>query len=89
MHLAVEKALKAHVAKTTRAVPPHIHKLARLAEMAGIELAPEQFRLCEDLTLYQRKARYPFEKVPEPVPATAEPLLSDAKEFVRCLLQQL
>ena len=37
-HLAVEKALKAHVSKATEAVPPRTHDLLRLAELAGISL---------------------------------------------------
>ncbi len=35
-HLAVEKILKAHVTRQTREVPPRIHNLVRLAEMAGL-----------------------------------------------------
>ena len=88
-HLAVEKALKAHVVKVTNAVPPYIHALTRLAEIAQIALTPEQVRLCKDLNLYHRFARYPDESVSEPDRASAECLLSDAKEFLEWLLQKL
>jgi HEPN domain-containing protein len=37
-HLVLEKALKAHVTRQTQQVPPRIHSLIRLAEMAEIHL---------------------------------------------------
>jgi len=88
-HLAVEKALKAHVVKATQAVPPYIHNLIRLAEKAGVQLTTEQQTLCEDLNLYQRLARYPHESVREPDSSTSRRLLLQAREFVECLLKKL
>ncbi len=37
-HLAVEKALKAVIAETTRHTPPRIHNLIALAQMANLHL---------------------------------------------------
>jgi HEPN domain-containing protein len=88
-HLAVEKALKAHVAKITQSAPPYIHKLTRLMEIAGLELSPEQVQLCEDLTIYQRLARYPHEKVKEPDAQTARTLIRNAEELMEWLLKRL
>ena len=57
-HLAVEKALKAHVTKVTGQVPPLTHNLARLAELAGIGLTTAQLELCDELNTWQGIARY-------------------------------
>jgi HEPN domain-containing protein len=37
-HLAVEKVIKAHVIKETKDIPPFIHNLNKLAELANIQL---------------------------------------------------
>ena len=38
-HLALEKALKAHVCRATGELAPRSHNLVRLAEMAGLKLS--------------------------------------------------
>ena len=88
-HLCVEKSLKAHVAKTTRDIPPYTHNLVRLAEAASLDLSPGQLQLCEDLSIYQRIARYPDDAVGEPDGALSQRLLRDAKEFQEWLLKKL
>jgi HEPN domain-containing protein len=88
-HLAVEKALKAHVVKRTRKAPPYIHKLTRLAQIAGVNLSAKQTEMCEDLSLYQRLARYHDEPAREPDGATARRLLHDGKELMTWLLKEL
>ena len=37
-HLAIEKMLKAHVTRQTKEIPPRIHNLIRLAELAKLKL---------------------------------------------------
>ncbi len=49
VHLAVEKALKAHVIKETRDIPPFIHNLPNLADVARLNLNEEQKNLLADL----------------------------------------
>lgn len=88
-HLAVEKALKAHVVKVTQHTPPYIHNLMRLAEIAALNLSPDQVRLCDDLSRYQRLARYPYQSRQEPDSDTARRLLRDGKELVEWLLRRL
>jgi HEPN domain-containing protein len=88
-HLAVEKALKAHVVKATNDVPPYIHNLPRLAETAGLHLSDDQLRLCDSLTRHQRLARYPYQAVREPDGDTSRRLLREAKEFLEWLLTRL
>lgn len=89
MHLAIEKALKAHVTKFTCDVPPYIHKLVRLAEIAQMNLSPEQLLLCEELSIFQRVSRYPDEAITEPPADKAKQLLNDARYLQEWLLQKL
>ncbi|MCX7044642.1 MAG: HEPN domain-containing protein [Candidatus Sumerlaeota bacterium] len=89
MHLAVEKALKANVAKRTQAIPPYIHNLSRLAEIADISLSQTQHLLCQELNDYQRFARYPDMSIPEPDDKTAMRILNSAMEFQQWLLNRL
>lgn len=58
-HLAIEKMLKAHVTRQTKDVPPRIHNLIRLAEMAGLSLDPEQASFLRRFDMYQLEGRYP------------------------------
>jgi len=44
-HLALEKMLKAHVTKRIKDIPPRIHNLVRLAEIANLNLDQEQEQL--------------------------------------------
>jgi len=88
-HLAVEKALKAHVVKSTRETPPYVHNLVRLGEIAGLDLSSVQIRLCDSLNRYQRLARYPYQSVCEPDSDTSRRLLSEAREFLEWLLTRL
>lgn len=39
-HLALEKALKAHVCRHTGDLAPRTHNLVRLAEIAGLTVSP-------------------------------------------------
>jgi len=42
-HLSLEKALKAHVVKNTRKIPPMIHNLVSLANLADLNLTSKQW----------------------------------------------
>ena len=58
---SLEKLLKAHLTRRTAAFPPRIHSLARLAELAGLELSQDDKALLERLSLYYLQSRYPPE----------------------------
>ena len=58
---SLEKLLKAHLTRRTAAFPPRIHSLARLAELAGVELSQDDKALLERLSLYYLQSRYPPE----------------------------
>ena len=66
-HLALEKALKAHVTKATQTVPPKTHNLQRLAEIAGLELQESDYRFLGEMMEFQVEGRYPemAPKVPD------------------------
>jgi HEPN domain-containing protein len=58
-HLALEKVIKAHVTHKTRQVPPRIHNLMRLAEIAEIALDENQIEFLREFGVYQLEGRYP------------------------------
>ena len=58
-HLLVEKLLKALCARTMGKEVPKTHNLVRLAELAGIEMQPEQRENLARLTLFNVHTRYP------------------------------
>jgi HEPN domain-containing protein len=58
-HLAIEKMPKAHVTRQTKDVPPRIHNLIRLSEIAGLSLGPEQASFLRRFDMYQLEGRYP------------------------------
>lgn len=89
MHLAVEKALKAHVSKKTQDIPPYIHNLVRLADISGLALSAKQVELCAELNKYQRLARYPDEAVLEPDDVVAQSLLDKGMELQKWLVKIL
>jgi HEPN domain-containing protein len=58
-HLAVEKMLKAHVTKQTGDIPPRIHNLVRLAELAEAAISSKQATFLRSFGMYQMEGRYP------------------------------
>ncbi len=58
-HLALEKILKAHVVSQTKNIPPKIHNLVRLSQIANLKLPPEQEEFLREFGLYQLEGRYP------------------------------
>jgi HEPN domain-containing protein len=60
-HLTVETIFKAYFTKLKTETPPHIHKLARLAQLADFydELSEEQKDFIFQLDPFNIEARYP------------------------------
>lgn len=56
---ALEKALKALVARKTGELPPRLHHLVRLADAAGLTLAESQGEFLRELSAYYIQTRYP------------------------------
>lgn len=88
-HLAIEKMLKAHVARQTNEIPPRIHNLVRLAEIAELKLEPERREFLREFNLYQMEGRYPdFAQVSIDLSLAREEI-SRTKEMLRWLKTQL
>jgi len=58
---AVEKSLKAAIAKRTSEFPPRLHSLLRLAEVSGLVMAEAQLEFLGMLSSYYTQTRYPEE----------------------------
>lgn len=87
-HLAIEKVLKAHVTKQTKDIPPRIHNLNRLAEIAGVKLGPEQERFLREFEVYQLEGRYPDSQQISPDLGSAREEISRAREILEWLKTQ-
>jgi len=88
-HLALEKMLKAHVTKRIKDIPPRIHNLVRLAEIANLNLDQEQEQLLREFGFYQLEGRYPdSEELPLESGFTEEEI-SRAKRMLSWLKIQL
>ncbi len=81
VHLAIEKILKAHVCRVTGELAPPIHNLVRLAEMAALDLTPDQRDLLAEINSFNIQARYPDTMGPAPGPEEAEASATDGRGF--------
>ena len=56
---AVEKMLKAVIAKRTNEMPPRLHNLIRLAEYTRLEIGKDRLSFLGQLSSYYTQTRYP------------------------------
>jgi len=89
LHLAIEKAPKAHVIKETKDVPPFIHNLPKLAEAANLDLSERQKNLLADLNPYNICGRYQEELGSPPPMSEVKALMKRAKEMFEWLMKRL
>jgi len=88
-HLALEKVLKAHVCRQTQDIAPRIHRLDRLAEIAGISISPDHKRILVRMNDFNLKGRYPESLAILPTLAEARGYLAEAQEAYEWLMKQL
>ncbi len=88
-HLALEKALKAHVCRVTLQLAPKIHNLLRLAELARIKLSRDQSDLLTEMNRFNLEGRYPDANAPVPRIEEAQRQMQRANEVFQWLIQQL
>jgi HEPN domain-containing protein len=88
-HLVLEKALKAHVTKQTQQVPPRIHNLIRLVEMAEIHLNGEQTDFLREFGVYQLEGRYPDSEQIALNESLVRSELGKVREMFEWLIRQL
>jgi HEPN domain-containing protein len=89
VQLTVEKALKAHVVKNTKKVPPTIHNLISLANLAGLKLTSKQLQLFAELNPLNIEGRYPGNIRKPLTKAEAELIAKRTKVALEWLIKQL
>ncbi|SNB44640.1 HEPN domain-containing protein [Geobacter sp. DSM 9736] len=87
-HLALEKALKAHVCRSTGQLAPRIHNLVRLSEIASLKLSDQQIDLLADVNEFNIEGRYPEMLLPPPSPAEADDYMAKIAEVLQWLNNQ-
>ena len=88
-HLALEKILKAHVCAKTRDIPPRIHNLLILAEIAGLRLSQGYRKTLAALNAFCLAGRYPEAVPPAPSAAQTRALLKRSEEAFTWLAKKL
>lgn len=58
-HLAIEKNIKGHITKKTKNIPPKIHQLIKLAELAGLQPDNKMREFLVAFDVFQIQGRYP------------------------------
>jgi len=58
VHLALEKIIKAHIWRVREKVPPHIHNLIRLAELAELPLSNKNKKVLAEINEFNIEGRY-------------------------------
>ncbi len=76
VHLALEKVIKAHIWRALQRMPPHIHNLTRLAEIANLPLDVENRKVLAEINEFNIEGRY-SDLVGPPIS------LQDAKGYLR------
>ncbi len=88
-HLAIEKAIKAHVVKETGDVPPRSHNLIYLSEKAALEFDEEDQQFLGILMKYQLQGRYPDYNPVLPEVLKANEYLDKTKTLLQWLKERL
>jgi HEPN domain-containing protein len=88
-HLALEKMLKALVCLHTQDLAPRIHNLVRLAEIAGLEIAPRWLDTLADINMFNIEGRYPDNILPLLSQEEAIAYLNKSEEIFWWLIIQL
>lgn len=87
VHLAIEKALKALVCRKTAEVPPRIHNLVKLAELAGLQPDRCQLDLLGEMNEFNMAGRYPDFLPAPPSREEASAVVARAGEVFTWLMQ--
>jgi len=88
-HLALEKALKAHVCRHTGDLAPRTHNLVRLAELAELGASPGRTDVLAETNEFALAGRYPDAASKTPTLTEARAYHQRAQEVFQWLIQQL
>jgi len=87
-HLALEKMLKAIICSHTHDVPPKIHNLTRLGELAGLKLDARLARSLVAMNQFNLEGRYPEPYTSQLSPEKATEYIARSQEVLTWLTQQ-
>ncbi|MBW1676275.1 MAG: HEPN domain-containing protein [Deltaproteobacteria bacterium] len=85
-HLALEKALKAHVCCVTQDIAPRLHNLVRLAELAELDIQPAQMDILAEMNSFNIEGRYPDTLSPPPSQEEAQHYMTQGEEVFQWLI---
>ena len=88
-HLALEKAIKAHVIRKTGKLPPKIHNLIRLSEIAELEISSEHKKVLSEINEFNIEGRYADVRLPSVTKKDADYYMKRAKGTLEWLISQL
>jgi HEPN domain-containing protein len=88
-HLALEKALKAHVCRHTNDLAPRLHNLVRLAEISDVRPSQDYEDVLAEMNAFNLEGRYPDMLMPPPSLPEARDYLTRTEEVFQWLLSQL
>jgi HEPN domain-containing protein len=89
-HLSVEKVLKAHVVRNTKKLPPMIHNLVALANLANLKLSSRRTEYLIELNPMNIVSRYPGEVIGQiPSYDEAKAMVKHAKDVLEWLIKEL
>jgi len=88
-HLVIEKAIKAHVVKTTKEIASKSHNLILLSEKAKIEFENDNDIFLGILMKYQLQGRYPDYNPQIPSKEKVQEYLIKTKELLEWLIKKL
>jgi HEPN domain-containing protein len=88
-HLALEKALKAHVCRRTDDLAPRMHNLIRLAEIGAVRPSQDYENVLAEMNAFNLEGRYPDMLMPPPSLTEAHDYLIRAEEVLQWLLSLL
>ncbi len=81
VHLALEKALKALVCRSTNDLAPCLHNLVRLAELTDLDLSADQVDLLAEMNAFNIEGRYPESLAPPQPLRKPAPMSRDRRPF--------
>ena len=88
-HLVIEKALKAHVVKNTKQIPPKSHNLIFLSDKTNLNIIEDDEIFFGILMKYQLQGRYPDYNPIIPDKSKANEYLIRTREILKWLKEQL
>ncbi len=88
-HLVIEKAIKAHVVKTTGDIAPRSHNLIYLSDNIGLQFDEETSIFLGILMRYQLQGRYPDYNPILPDIQTVQAYLEKTKKLMQWLKEKL